>query len=387
MAVTAVTRTSKPVAAGLAVALACALMAALAPAPAKATVWLCKPGAKPDPCNPGLSTTIYNPLLTKPLRVSHPRAQAKPRVDCFYVYPTVSAQKTGNANLHIQPVEDSIALYQASRYSQYCNVYAPMYRQVTLDGIGLGTPTTPPNQKLPVKDVTAALRDYLRHYNHGRGFVLIGHSQGSFVLRYVISKVIDPNRGLRKRLLSAILLGGNVVVKGNTGVGGDFKHIPACRSKTQLGCVIAFSTFDQKVPTGALFGSPAALPGGKLPKHAEVLCTNPANLSGGKGLVDSISPSAPFAPHSPLAAGIKLLGIHFPSPSTVYWATRGAYSARCVDSNGAHVLMIKPRHGATAPTPSPTPGWGLHLLDANIALGNLIQIVHAESKAFVKQHP
>ncbi len=380
----ALTRTARLVVAGLAVALACALVA-LGAAPAKATIWLCKPGVSPDPCNPGLSTTIYNAPLTKPLRVSHPRAQSGPPIDCFYVYPTVSNQKTGNANRHRQPVEDSIALYQASRYSQYCKVYAPMYRQVTLSGIGLGKPTTKPNQKLPIKDITAALRDYLKHDNHGRGFVLIGHSQGSFVLRSVISKVIDPNAGLRKRLLSAILLGGNVVVQGNSGVGGDFKHIPACRSDTQLGCVIAFSTFDQPAPSDTLFGRPAPLPGKTLPKHAEVLCTNPANLGGGKGKLDSISPSAPFAPHSPLAAGIKALGIDFPQPSTVYWATQGAYSAKCVDSNGAHVLMIAPRHGAKAPNPSPTPAWGLHLLDANIALGNLIQIVHAEAKAFVKQ--
>ena len=34
----------------------------------------------------------------------------------------------------------------------------------------------------------------------------------------------------------------------------------------------------------------------------------------------------------------------------------------------------------------PTPGWGLHLLDANIALGNLIKIVKAESKAFAARH-
>jgi Protein of unknown function (DUF3089) len=366
------------------VALAGAL--ALSGGSAEATVWLCKPGAHPDPCAPGLSTTVYNSTLTKALRVAHPKAQKNPPIDCFYVYPTVSNQKTGNANLHIQPVEDSIALYQASRYSQYCKVYAPMYRQVTLDGIGLGKPTTTPNVMLPVQDVTKALKAYLKRYNHGRGFVLIGHSQGSFVLREVISKVIDSNPAIRKLLLSAILMGGNVVVKGNTGVGGDFNHIPACRSNTQLGCLIAFSTFDQPVPTGTLFGLPAPLTGKKLPKHAEVLCTNPANLGGGSGIVESISPSAPFAPFNPLAAGIKLLGITFPTPSTVYWSTKGAYSAKCVDSNGAHVLMISPRHGAPLPKPSPTATWGLHLLDANIALGNLIHIVKLESSAWVGLH-
>jgi hypothetical protein len=255
-----------------------------------------------------------------------------------------------------------------------------MYRQETLAGIGQGKPTTKPNPKLPVKDVTAALRAYLKRYNHGRPFVLIGHSQGSFVLRAVIAKVIDPSARLRKRMLSAILMGGNVLVKGNTGIGGDFQHIPACRSKTQLGCVIAFSTYDQPVPSDSLFGRPPTAGGG-----AEVLCTNPASLSGGSGILDSISPSKPFDPKSILSAGIKALHINFPSPPTVYWATRGAYSAKCVDSNGAHVLMISARHNAPLPDPSPTPEWGLHLLDANIALGNLIHIIKAESKSFQKQ--
>jgi hypothetical protein len=380
------TRRTRLVISGVALAVAFALLATPGAALAHKTVWLCKPGATPDPCTPGLSTTIYKPTLGNPLRVIHPKAQAKPPIDCFYVYPTVSGEKTGNANLAIQPVEDSIALAQASRYSQYCKVYAPVYRQLTLAGIGQGKPTTPPNAQLPVQDVTAALKDYLNHYNHGRGFVLIGHSQGSFVLRSVIASVIDPSPSLRKRLLSAILLGGNVVVKGNTGIGGDFKHIPACRSKTQLGCVIAFSTFDQPVPSGSLFGRPAAQAGHTLPPGAEVLCTNPASLGGGSGLLDSIEPSAPFYSGSILSAGIKALGINFPHPSTVYWAVNGAYSAKCVDSNGAHVLMITARDGAPTPKPVPTPGWGEHLLDGNIALGNLIKIVRDEGQAFAKSH-
>ncbi len=371
--------------AALAAALILGLLAGPGVASAHSTVWLCRPGANPDPCTPGLSTTFYSPTLTQPLRVTHPQAKANPPIDCFYVYPTVSGEKKGNSDLKILPVERSIALYQASRYSQYCKVYAPMYRQVTLAGIGEGKPTTTPNAQLPVQDVTSALRNYLQHYNHGRGFVLIGHSQGSFVLRAVIANVIDPNSALRKRLLSAILLGGNVVVQGNTGVGGDFKHIPACRSDTQLGCVIAFSTFDQPVPSNSLFGRPAAQSGHTLPPGAEVLCTNPANLGGGTGLLDSISPSAPFDPKSILAAGIKLLGVNFPHPPTVYWAARGGYSAKCVDSNGAHVLMITARHGAPTPKPSPNAQWGLHLLDANIALGNLIQIVSSEGRAFLKR--
>jgi hypothetical protein len=97
-------------AAGLAVPAASA-----APAPAAArTVWLCRPGARPDPCDPGLSTTVYSPALT-PLRVAHPAPVRTPAIDCFYVYPTVSDQPGRYATLAIDPEERSIALLQAAR--------------------------------------------------------------------------------------------------------------------------------------------------------------------------------------------------------------------------------------------------------------------------------
>src|SRR5262249_40358911 len=149
-----------------------AVVLGLASAPAHATVWLCKPGAKPDPCAPGLSTTVYNAPLTQAVGVVHPRANRNPPIDCFYVYPTVSDEKTPNTHLTIQDTETSIATYQAARYSQYCKVYAPMYRQVTLAGAGLGGPATSakPNPALGLSDVHKAFEDYLKYFNHGRGF-------------------------------------------------------------------------------------------------------------------------------------------------------------------------------------------------------------------------
>jgi Protein of unknown function (DUF3089) len=373
----------------VATALAAFAVAGAAPAAAKGTVWLCKPGAHPNPCTPGLSTTVYNAPLTQAVGVQHPKARRNPAIDCFYVYPTVSDEKSGNSDLKIQDTERSIATYQASRYSQYCRVFAPMYRQVTLAGAGLpGTSgsTSKANPALGVSDVEQALQTYLTKFNHGRGFVLIGHSQGSGVLESVIAKMVDTKPAVRKRMLSAILMGGNVLVKGNSGIGGDFKHIPACRSATQLSCVIAFSTFDQPAPSDSLFGRVGTLAVGPKPANGDqVLCTNPASLGGGSGILDPIQPSAPFAPGSVIALGLSVLKWNVPSPSTVYWTSPGAYSAKCEDSNGAHVLMITARNGAQTPTPAPTPEWGLHLADANLSLGNLVGIVKSEAGAFARR--
>jgi Protein of unknown function (DUF3089) len=371
-------------AAGAAV-LAATVFAALASGASAKTVWLCFPGHRPDPCTPGLSTTVFSPTLKK-LEVQHPKAVAHPGIDCFYVYPTVSGQKTGNSNLRIDPEEKSVALYQASRYSQYCRVFAPMYRQVTLAGIGApGTapPKPPPSPAIALQDVRNAFQLYLKKYNQGRGFVFISHSQGSFVLRQLIAKDVDPKPAVRKLMVSAILLGGNVLVKNGSDRGGDFKHIPACHSATQIGCVIAYSSFDQPVPTPSLFGR-ATTASGKPLTGVHVLCTNPAALGGGTAPVAFITPEQPFDPKSILNTGIAILGLKTPPASTVWVSVPGAYRAHCSSANNANVLQITAVGGAKLPNPSPTPEWGLHLLDAQITLGNLIADVKSEAAAFLR---
>jgi hypothetical protein len=338
------------------------------------TVWLCKPGQTPDPCNASLATTVFSPTLHK-IKVIQPARVKKPAIDCFYVYPTVSDQKTTLANLQVDPEERSIALYQAARYAQYCRVFAPMYRQVTVPALQRGNHESPKQLTIPRKDVRNAFATYLRRYNHGRGFVLIGHSQGSFLLKQLIAKDIDAKAAVRKRLVSAILLGGDVLVKRGKAVGGSFKHVPACRSASQFGCVIAFSTYDQPPPANSLFGRTAVA-------GDQVLCTNPAALSGGAATVDPIFPSAPFAPKTLIAAGISLLKLTQPQAATTWISEPGAYRAQCSSAGGANVLQITPLHGAQAATPSPDPTWGLHLLDTNIALGNLLTVVRSEATAF-----
>ena len=354
------------------------VLAAPADATSSSTVWLCRPGLRPNPCNPGLSTTLFSPTGRR-LGTTHPRAVRNPRFDCFYIYPTVSGQSTVQASLRIDPEERSIALYQAARYSQYCRVYAPIYRQLTLSAILSPGGVTPAVRAAVYADALNGWRDYLRRYNKGRPFVLIGHSQGTFVLRQLVTSEIDPKPALRSRLISAILLGGNVTVRKGRDVGGDFKHVRACRSRTQLGCVIAFSTFDAPVPSDSKFGRTTGA-------GQQVLCTNPTSLGGGSGLADAIFPSKPFDPTSPLSGAIKLLGVPLPTAPTTWIEVPGAYRARCSSAGGASVLQVTAQRGAPTPKPSPDPTWGLHLMDANIALGNLIGLVRDEGAAYVRRH-
>jgi hypothetical protein len=345
-----------------------------APSAWPSTVWLCRPGQDPDPCTPNLTTTRVS-FAHGDLGVSRSTPAAHPSIDCFYVYPTVSDQKTPNADLTVDPQEVSIARFQAAMFSRDCRVYAPMYRQLTLSNISGAA--TPAEEALAYGDVLHAWRTYLRDYNHGRGVVLIGHSQGAFLLEQLIATQIDPSSSARRHLVSAILLGGNVTVRKGTGIGGEFHRIPACRSASQTGCVIAYSTFDATPPSDSVFGRTSA-------KGLQILCTNPAALGGGTGSLDPILPDQPFDPGSTIAAGISLLHFTIPPVSTPFVSAPGAYSARCSTVDDADVLHITPVGGAPMLHPSPLPTWGLHLVDVNIALGNLIAVVGHEAAAY---HP
>jgi hypothetical protein len=333
-----------------------------------------------DACTPGLSTTRYTPTFKKQ-GVLHPRPGAR-KVDCFYVYPTVSDQKTDVANKSIDPEIKSIALYQAARYSQECRVYAPVYRQRTIQGIQAGVQNGAPRSVAEggpgYGDVLEAWRTYLKSYNKGRPFVIIGHSQGSFVLRQLVRDEIDSKPAVRKNLLSAILLGGNVEVPKGKDVGGDFKHIPACRSAKQLGCVVAFSTYTETPPADSLFGrTPTA--------GTEALCTNPAALGGGSASLDTLFPGKPFAPGTLISLGISLLGVKVPTAPTPWVEVAGGYRGQCSSAGGAQFLKLTAQHGAPTFKASPTAQWGTHLVDANIALGNLVKLVRTEAAAFARK--
>jgi hypothetical protein len=363
---------------GLVVSLAAfALLAALGSAAAAGAepVWLCKPGIPNNPCEPSLDTTFVSPT-GETLKVKHLKPAHNPKVDCFYVYPTVSDQPTPNANLNIDPEERSVALYQAARYSSECRVYAPMYRQLTLAGILGAAPGGDSN--LAYSDVLNAWQSYLQNDNHGRGVVLIGHSQGTFMLTRLVSEQIDPNPAVRSRLVSAILLGGNVTVAQGQDAGGSFQNVPACRSPQQTGCVIAFSTFNAPVPPGAIFGR-TSVPG------RQVLCTNPAALGGGSAPLKSVYPTEPFAPGTTIAAATAAVGTPVPPVATPWVEADGVFNGQCSSADNANVLQITGVPGAPHLNPVPAPTWGLHLVDANIALGNLVDVVHDQAKAFKHQ--
>ena len=345
------------------------------------TVWLCRPGARPNPCVTSLTTTVVarngrtNVVRTAPA--------ASPPIDCFYVYPTVSGQTSVNANLRIGLPQIAVATTQAARFSQVCGVYAPVYRQITLTALDHPGTITLADARITYRSVLSAFRDYLAHYNRGRGFVLIGHSQGSTVLIRLIRQEVDGNAALRKRLVSALIMGGNVTVPKGRTEGGDFAHIPACTSTGETGCVVAYSSFTTKPPPDSQFARTTSDAGvGLLARRTRrdlrILCVNPAAPAGGT------APLHPYLPSFALSALVSSSGRPL-SVTTPWVAFPGEYTGRCEHSGDATWLQVTPASaGDRRPSLSHVeqPAIGLHVLDVNIALGDLVRLVAAQSAGY-----
>ena len=218
--------------------------------------WLCRPGRQ-DACTVDLDATVIRADGSTRIDRFHPDPNAP--IDCFYVYPTVSRDPGVNATMTIEPQEKYVVKLQFARFAAKCRLFAPMYRQHTLTALIADMTGRPmaegDSRKIAYGDVLDAWNAYLAHDNHGRGVVLVGHSQGSGILTGLIASEID-GKPVQGRLVSAILMGDDLQVPPGKDVGGAFKHIPLCHGPTQTGCAIAFADFraDSPPPADSLFG-------------------------------------------------------------------------------------------------------------------------------------
>jgi hypothetical protein len=283
-----------------------------------------------------------------------------------------------------------VVAQQFARFAGVCTTYAPLYRQFTLtalaarlSGRAMATPVDP---MLGYRDVVDAWNYYLEHYNHGRGVVLIGHSQGSSVLNMLIKNEID-GKPVQKQLVLAILGGTRLQVPAGKDVGGDFQHVALCHSNTDVGCVIAFASFrtDMPPPANSFFGKSEG-PG------LEAACVNPAALAGGSGEAHAYLP----------ASGRSFGASVEPKPwaaeksvQTPFVSLPGMLTAECARNNVATYLAITVHGDPADARVDDIPGdvviagqvqhnWGLHLIDMNLFMGNFQDIVRSETRAYLK---
>ena len=374
---------------------------AQAPAPPAATAelppndysddknWLCRPGRKGDACDVDLTTTVVaaDGTLTREAFTANPKAP----IDCFYVYPTVSTDPGVNSDMNPDPAELNVVLQQFARFGSKCRTFAPMYRQMTLAGLrqrlGGGASGVNFNDGVWYKDARDAFRSYLQRDNQGRGFVLVGHSQGAYILTEILRQEVD-GKPIQKQLVGAYILGATFPVAKGKDRGGALQHIPLCRKPGQIGCVVNFSAFRSTVPP------PAATLFGRAADPAQSgSCTNPVSFG------DGSTPVTPYFLTSGRLIAMAAGPAGWVSGKTVdtpFVTLPGMLAARCTTNEHATYLEITvtgdPSDPRTDDIPGdlgaigkPVPMWGLHLVDVNLVMGDLLRNVEAQTRTYSRR--
>lgn len=350
--------------------------------------WLCHPDAD-DFCDVDLDATAIRADGSTELEPFEPAED--PPIDCFYLYPTISMDEGMNSDLVPAPDAEGLAARNhAARFASQCRLYAPMYREVTLTALMESLTSEEESafgsepREIAYESALDAWKHYMANINDGRGVVLVGHSQGSSVLKRLIQEEIDGDDQLRSLLVSALLIGWPIAVPEGEDAGGDFENVPLCRDESQTGCVIAYSSFRDTAPppVDTIFGQS---------DEGTAACTNPGNLGGGRGtlqpyfeteagggvLSDSLS-----GVDQPWAVGAEI---------TTPWVTLPDFvEAECVVQDGFSYLEITvladpedPRIDDIGGDIPALPSFGLHIVDVSLAMGNLVEIVASQAEAYI----
>jgi hypothetical protein len=368
--------------------------------------WRCRPDRDDAVCDHDLDITVVKPDGSTEIQKRRPAERAP--IDCFYVYPTVSRDTTPNSDFTPGENEEDLAIrYQAAQLGTECRLYAPIYRQATLGGIrppastttttaapgamaveepSTTTTTAPPattttttagptttvpqgpnSREIAYGDVLDAFKHYIANDNKGRGFIIVGHSQGTGHLATLMHNEIEPNPELRSHMVSALLIGGA------TRLGTGENDIKVCTKASDLGCVVSYASYRAgQGPSGPL-------------ANPNAVCTNPGALGGGKALLKSVwnaSRSNVFTPGEPLPWATSGAATNI---TTDFVSTPGLVTGECVTGESRYFAITvnaDPADPRTDDITGDLGGGNLHLMDVALASGDLQDIIREQTKAY-----
>lgn len=213
--------------------------------------WAAHPG-KNDPSDkyPGKKEFYNNPLA---------------EVDVFFIHPTTYTQQKHikNCNADItneqlnQKTDNGSILFQASAFNNGTRVFAPRYRQAHFNSYFTKNKENAKKAlEVAYQDVFVAFEYYLKEYNEGRPFIIVGHSQGTTHAIPLIRQCID-GKALQEKLVVAYLVGMPVLKD-------TFLYIKPCQTPEETGCFTSWRTFKKGTQL-------------KNEKGKEILVTNPVS--------------------------------------------------------------------------------------------------------------
>ncbi|NLG34230.1 MAG: DUF3089 domain-containing protein [Lentisphaerae bacterium] len=165
-------------------------------------------------------------------------------LDVFYVYPTVVADREHALmswdSEEIRRKTERIARQQTGMMAEYANVFAPYCRQLEFYRIMEVVQSSEPDveaMRTGMDDVRAAFRHYLEHWNGGRPFLLLGHSQGAMDLWELMKEDFD-DPAVSSNLVAAYLLGMAISPE-------DFDahpHLKPAMGEADTGVIVSFNS-------------------------------------------------------------------------------------------------------------------------------------------------
>lgn len=336
--------------------------------------WLCHPGRDDDACDIDLTATQIDADGSTVILPFEPATD--PGFDCFYIYPTVSFDPTPNSDMTPGPEELNVAANQFARYGQACRLYAPMYRQITLGELRklMVAGSSEADLEMRYSDIKDSWDTYMREHNNGRGVVLVGHSQGAHMLFELLQNdlLAAPEWS---QVIAVHAIGFTAQVDPQTGGWGN---VPLCTSASDTGCMINYETFraDAEPPAASRFGQAA--------QDGHAICVNPAELTG------SAHPQA-YMKIVGLTGIAQDYGVEV---STPFVTLPGLLSAECRSNETHDWLAITVNSDPADPRADDIPGdvkvgdqvladWGLHLVDVNLFMGDLVSLAESQGEAWM----
>ena len=165
--------------------------------------------------------------------------------DVFYVYPTVSTISFADndsswfADITLPEVREEAngnQRFNKMLYGEY-NFYAPYYRQMIFEAYSQPTPFLDSLAQIAARDVADAFQYYMTHFNHGRPFFLMGHSQGSQILIELLKNGITQEQ--RELMVGAYCIGYYVT---NEDLANYPEALQPAADSTETGKLIVFNS-------------------------------------------------------------------------------------------------------------------------------------------------
>lgn len=173
-------------------------------------------------------------------------------VDVFYIYPTAwqyDPKVPNEKNTpHVCRIDNPSMLVgskeafesQATAFEAVGNIYAPYYRQVDA-GYALSLEIETRDELLrgiPRTDVFTAFDFFMKHYNRGRPYILVSHSQGSIVMNFLLSEYMKTHPEVYSRMIAAYSIGYSITK--------DFlaknPHLKFAEGPADTGVIISYNT-------------------------------------------------------------------------------------------------------------------------------------------------